>query len=359
MKIKFLIRDLKVEGVQVVTLRMAKLLVEKGHDVEVITLFDETLLPIDSVLKVTSLGVQPTNNKKKNNDLISLAFSKWYQASPSFDFLIASHSETIKLISKYNDKRLIPCIHNSDECSYLSRNSLKKYKYKFKLRRKLKNKHVFCVSESIKKFVTSCCGENVFSSIHTVYNPFDFACIQAKSMKPIPDCYVDNYIIFVGRIEKQKRLDRLVKAFSLIDDSQLKLIILGEGDLKPELENQVYQLGLQERVIFHDFVGNPYPWIRKARLLALTSDYEGLPTVLIESLSVGTPVVSVNCPSGPDEILTGDLSQYLVDSYDEKEIANKIKQVLANAKTPILESSYEAFSKQNVYHRLIAILNSL
>lgn len=358
MKIKFLIRDLKVEGVQVVTLRMAKLLVENGHDVEIITLFDDIQLPIDDSLSVTSLNVKNAGNSKNKNGRIEQAFFYWYHSSPSFDFLIASHGETIKLISKIKDSRCIPYIHNSDECSYRSRNIFKKYKYRFKLKRKLKNKHVFCVSDSIKSFIEKCCGERNLNSIHTIYNPFDFECIKERAQEKLPDECPENYIIFVGRLEHQKRLDRLVRAFSLLNDAEIKLVILGEGDLKADIENQVVELGLQQQVLFHDFVLNPYPWIRQARLLALTSDFEGLPTVLIEALAIGTPVVSVNCPSGPSEILKGELSKYLIDSYDEQVIANKMKQVLLMAEKKTSSSDCILFSKNNVYQSLSDTLNS-
>ncbi|MGV3002029.1 glycosyltransferase [Vibrio sp. E150_018] len=358
MKIKFLIRDLKTEGVQVVTLRMAKLLVDNGHDVEIITLFDDIQLPIDDSLSITSLSVKNAGRSKDKDLRIKQAFFNWYHSSPSFDFLIASHSETIKLISKFDDLRLIPYIHNSDECSYFSRNIFKKYKYRFKLKRKLKNKHVFCVSDSIKSFIEKCCGEKNFNSIHTIYNPFDFENIKEKSQEKITDECPENYIIFVGRLEHQKRLDRLVKAFSLLNDSEIKLVILGEGGLKTDIENQVAELGLQQQVLFYDFVSNPYPWIRQARLLALTSDFEGLPTVLIEALSIGTPVVSVNCPSGPNEILRGELSKYLIDSYDEQVIANKMRQVLLMEDKNTSSSDCILFSKNNVYQSLLDTLNS-
>ncbi|GLT13161.1 glycosyltransferase [Vibrio algivorus] len=359
MKIKFLIRDLKVEGVQVVTLRMAKLLVDHGHDVEVVTLFEDIQLPLDGTVPIYTLAIQKSDNSKEKNKLINQAFLNWYHSSPSFDFLIASHSETIKLISKFNDPRLISYIHNSDEYSYLSRNIFKQYKYRFKLKRKLKNKHVFCVSDRINQFVKKCCGEQNLRSIHTIYNPFDFDSIQKKSKESILEPCPDNYIIFVGRIEKQKRLDRLVNAFSLLNNSNMQLMILGEGDLKADIQRQVNKLGLQKQVFFHDFVENPYPWIRKARLLALTSDFEGLPTVLIEALSIGTPVVSVDCPSGPSEILTGELSKYLINSYDEQVIAHKIQQVLEDSKEQISESGYLPFSNQQVYQRLLSTFNSL
>ena len=78
------------------------------------------------------------------------------------------------------------------------------------------------------------------------------------------------------------------------------------------------------------FQQNPYNWVQHAKALVLSSDFEGLPTVLIEALAVGTPVVSTNCTFGPSEILTGELSKYLVPVQQSEALANAVKQVLAD-----------------------------
>jgi glycosyltransferase involved in cell wall biosynthesis len=77
------------------------------------------------------------------------------------------------------------------------------------------------------------------------------------------------------------------------------------------------------------FRQNPYPWIAGARLLVLSSDYEGFPMVLIEALACGTPVVSTDCPHGPGEILTGELARWLVPVGDSRALAERITAALA------------------------------
>jgi len=97
------------------------------------------------------------------------------------------------------------------------------------------------------------------------------------------------------------------------------------------------EYGIAERLVVPGFEQNPYNWIKHAQALVLSSDFEGLPTVLIEALAVGTPVVSTNCTFGPSEILTGELANYLVPVGNSEELAAKIKHVLANK--PSVESA--------------------
>jgi glycosyltransferase involved in cell wall biosynthesis len=87
-------------------------------------------------------------------------------------------------------------------------------------------------------------------------------------------------------------------------------------------------MGVSDRVILPRFKTNPYPWIKNAELLALSSDFEGLPTVLIEAIVCGTKVVSTNYPHGPNEILLDDLSQYLVTPEDAHQLAITINNAL-------------------------------
>ncbi|MGI3027241.1 glycosyltransferase, partial [Vibrio cholerae] len=87
----------------------------------------------------------------------------------------------------------------------------------------------------------------------------------------------------------------------------------------------------------------------------LTSDHEGLPTVIIEALILGTVALSLTCPSGPDEILTGELSKYLIHSYDEHVIAEHIDALLEVKSIPDLSVGYEKFTAEQVYQSFMAI----
>jgi len=117
---------------------------------------------------------------------------------------------------------------------------------------------------------------------------------------PLP---AGRYILGVGRLEPQKRWDRLIDALARIDDSAVQLLILGEGSLRAPLEAQVAKLGLSGRVSMPGHAGDPLPALAGAAVAVLTSDYEGVPGVLREALSVGTPVVSTESSVAVREIV--------------------------------------------------------
>lgn len=114
------------------------------------------------------------------------------------------------------------------------------------------------------------------------------------------------YMIGVGRLEPQKRWDRLLAALPRLADREIKLLLLGEGGARAALEAQVAALGLGDRVSMPGHAGDPLPALRGAALAVLTSDYEGVPGVLREALSVGTPVVTTESSVAVREIVTSD-----------------------------------------------------
>jgi glycosyltransferase involved in cell wall biosynthesis len=123
----------------------------------------------------------------------------------------------------------------------------------------------------------------------------------------------------------QKRHDLLLEAWREANPG-MRLVLLTRPDER--LHALIARLGLQGQVLLPGFQVNPYPWMRAARLLVLSSDHEGLPNVLIESLACGTPVVSTDCPSGPREILTGPLARFLVPVGDARRLAAAISDAL-------------------------------
>jgi glycosyltransferase involved in cell wall biosynthesis len=124
------------------------------------------------------------------------------------------------------------------------------------------------------------------------------------------------YLIGVGRLEPQKRWDRLLAALPRLADRQVKLLLLGEGSARAALEAQVAALGLGERVTMPGHAGDPLPALRGAAVAVLTSDYEGVPGVLREALSVGTPVVSTESSVAVREIVHSPALGTVIDRED-------------------------------------------
>lgn len=154
------------------------------------------------------------------------------------------------------------------------------------------------------------------------------------------------FCVYVGRLNmRQKRLDRLLKAFQASAVAQ-RLVLIGDGD-HAAVEQEIEALSLQESVIKLGPRDNPYPYMHRASALLLASDYEGLPNVLLEALACGTPVVSTDCLSGPRDILTGRLAQGLVPLDDIDGFARAIRSSI-EAPPAIPSEAVEAYTPEAV-----------
>ena len=111
-------------------------------------------------------------------------------------------------------------------------------------------------------------------------------------------------ILGAGRLAPQKDFPTLIEAFRHVSEKRTcRLVILGEGKLRTQLEGQVRALGLENSVSLPGWVENPYAFMSRAALFVLSSRHEGFPGALIEALACGCPAVSTDCPAGPSEIL--------------------------------------------------------
>ena len=130
-------------------------------------------------------------------------------------------------------------------------------------------------------------------------------------------------IVSVGRISRQKNFPLLIQAFaSLAQKSNAKLIIVGGGKKRERLVQLVARLGLQDRVDLVGFTENPYNFLQHAAFSVLASRWEGSPNALIESLSLGVPVVATDCPSGPAEIIQHGENGFLVPVGAKEQLAD-------------------------------------
>ena len=169
----------------------------------------------------------------------------------------------------------------------------------------------------------------------------------------------DDFIVCVARFAKNKRHDLLIKAYASSNIEQ-KLLLFGTTD-KPSdeenlknLKNMIHALNLEDKVIFKGFVENPYPWIKKAKALILSSNHEALSSVLIESLILNTQVVSTNCPTGPSEILEGDLSQFLSPVDDAVKLASNIKKAI-DCPIEITNKYYDKFNGKEIAKQYLSL----
>ncbi len=139
----------------------------------------------------------------------------------------------------------------------------------------------------------------------------------------------DAVILAAGRLARPKDYPTLLRAFAQVARQRhVRLIILGEGEERRTLEQLASDLAVANRVAMPGFVANPYPWMKQARLVVLSSQWEGLPNVIVEALACGTPVVSTDCPSGPRDILSGGEYGRLVPVGDVEALAAAMDEAL-------------------------------
>ncbi|RDI95089.1 glycosyltransferase [Meiothermus sp. QL-1] len=164
-------------------------------------------------------------------------------------------------------------------------------------------------------------------------------------------------LLGVGRLTRQKNFPNLVRAFAEVHQRRpARLLILGEGEERAALEGLVRSLGLEGAVALPGFVQNPYPYMKRAAVFVLSSDWEGLPTVLIEALALGTPVVATDCPSGPREILQNGRFGRLVPVGDAQALAGALEATLLEPRPSIPEEAYRPYTQAEVVAQYLRLL---
>lgn len=381
-----------------VILNLAETLVELGHTVEIIiernkvayelpegvvvrrlTAFGlKSVSSIPSASKVVEKNLKSVENKlKPKNRIMSVAF-KWFKyilslilQYPIKWFVIKRYLSRYKpdLIASHNmyqdyehyfyyksHPNFYLVIHNSPKEVFCERLSLRLLPMSFYLN----GVKTVSVSEDASIELGSLFGDSLGERF-TIYNPFDFEMIRAKSDSDVLDHELpEKYFISVAALATRKRLDRLINAIAILNDD-VHLVLLGEGGELSNLKKIAGKLGVTDRVHFKGFCANPFPFIKRSKALVMSSDSEGLPTVLIESLITGVPVISTDCPTGPREILKDELSAYLVNMGSEDEIvsdlANRMAMVLKEDST-ISEKNLMRFSKEDVVNKWELLANN-
>lgn len=140
-------------------------------------------------------------------------------------------------------------------------------------------------------------------------------------------------IIAVGRLQRQKGFDLAIEAMARIADARpdWRLIILGEGPLRGDLEALRDRLGLADRVLLPGRVPDPGPWLARADIFVMSSRSEGFPNALCEAMAAGLAVVSTDCPSGPSDIITPGQNGLLVPPEDIEALATTLAELTGSA----------------------------
>lgn len=247
-----------------------------------------------------------------------------------YDLIFSHLHKTDRIVScckTLPSEKLWFCIHGILSTSYLGhRRGLDRWVKKRKIAKVYQNANIVTVSKAVAEDLTQ---ELAITPrrLAVINNPFDIDAILAQAAEhTVP--YGEQYVVHVGRFHPHKRHDRLLEAFAQ-SGIPAKLVLAGAGDEQQinAVKHQAQKLGIAHRVIFAGFQANPYPLIRHAKILILSSDSEGFGNVLVEALICGTPVVSTRCPGGPAEILERAGMGHALAELSSQSLAEKIARV--------------------------------
>jgi glycosyltransferase involved in cell wall biosynthesis len=193
---------------------------------------------------------------------------------------------------------------------------------------------IVAVSQGVARSLTDLTGISS-SHIQVIYNPLIPEDLDGLRTAPCSHPWLPSnkipVILAVGRLEKQKDYPTLIQAAAIINKRQeIHLLILGEGSERPFLEALVTQSDIQAIVDMPGYVDNVYAYMNRSSVFVLSSAWEGFPSVLVEAMACEIPVVSTDCPSGPDEILEGGRYGRLVPAGNPDAMAEAIEAALKN-----------------------------
>lgn len=235
---------------------------------------------------------------------------------------------------------------------------------------------VLAVSDGAARSAEQFYGLTV-GSVRTQYNGVDVDAVRAGADKPIDSSWWNASaadgkslvrIVSAGRLNHEKGFHLLIDAVRRLQrestDVEYRLALLGEGDHRLQLQEQIEAAGLVDQVSLTGFQDDAAAWYRSADVFVLSSLVEGMPNVLLEAMACGTPVVSSRCPHGPQEILQEDQCGLLCETDSAAALADGIARTLQDPQAATDRAARardcveSTFSQQAAIRRLEDILES-
>lgn len=365
--ISLVVADLDDGGIQTVNLKLAKALQAMGHQIELVLCNKEGvhLSSVPSGVKISGLSRASTCKaqvmafmaaKESFRELLRPillartpptmlrylpALTQHFRRnSPDLIISSATHLNLTTTLAKRLSK--ISSIHLAVEHNTYSRVAHRasarnrwRWRYLIPLLERVyaHTDRVVAVSDGVANDLSALMNLEG-GKIVTIYNPVIGEEFEFKREERIDHPWLTQnnlpVIVSMGRFnDEHKNFSLLIRAFKLLRVARAaKLIIIGEGKDRPFYEMLVEELDLSEDVQFPGFISNPLPYLKHSSCFVLSSTHEGLPTVLIEALACGCPVVSTDCPSGPREILDHGRYGRLVPLNSDRALAAAIADTL-------------------------------
>ena len=224
----------------------------------------------------------------------------------------------------------------------LSGEKVEKYKKQYK-----KYDKILTICDTMRDEFVEILGMDK-TKVELVYNPINLEIIRKKAENVNPEYgnYLkEDYFLQVSRLTQQKQPEHLVDIYYKLKQRGIKekLYFIGNGEKVKLIKQKIKEYNLEDDIILLGQIENPYPFFKNAKLFLHTAKYEGLPTVLLESLVFGTPVVAYDCPTGPKDIL-GKNSEYgeLIPLNDKDTFVKRVYELIDN------NEKYENYKKMSL-----------
>jgi glycosyltransferase involved in cell wall biosynthesis len=333
--IGMIIDGLSGGGAERVVVTLAGAMADRGHHVTLVSLRPEQDYLLPDNVEYLLVKDQYSGPLRRQSEILRRArtlnrvLQKRFGDRP-FDLALSNLPKTDRIVAATPClAHAWFCLHGAVASTQLARKSGIKYWMKQRqLVRTYQGRRIVSVSSGLAQDLIELTSAQP-ACVKVIPNPFDFELIARLAAAPCP-LDGEDFVVHMGRFHEIKRHDRLFAAF-LQSGYQGKLVLVGSGNAAEQdrLHRLARQMGISDRVHFAGFVSNPFPYLRAAKALVLSSDSEGFGNVLVEALACGTSVISTRCPYGPEEILTGELARGLCD-LNENALAETIRSVLDN-----------------------------
>ncbi len=196
-----------------------------------------------------------------------------------------------------------------------------------------------------------------YKSLHKIYNPIDRKSIEEKSLAYAPEMN-EEYIVSVGRVTPNKNISFLLESYHLARTQYAfdkALVIVGDGHDMSTIKAKIEELGLEKDVFLLGLLENPYPWIKKAKLLTSTSFAEGFGMVILEALVLQTPVLSTQSRGGVKDIMVDELRNNMV-VFDAELFAQKMVMLANDAHRAFNFDKYVTpFEAKNITQKYLSL----
>jgi glycosyltransferase involved in cell wall biosynthesis len=365
-RVAFYIPALRVGGAQRVTITIAAGLAERGYDVDLVVSYREGEL-LDEVPDTVRVIDLETSKVPAIGILASVPRLRSYleTVEPSVLFAAMTYANVVAILamlSATTATRVLATEHNTfgmdTDLKPRVTYALARVLYRFA-------DGVIAVSEGVAESVVTAARVDR-RDVTVLYNPVPVSAVREESSEPIDDPWLTSpeleTIVSVGRLEAPKDPETLLRAFARLNRARpdTRLLLVGQGPKREELSALADALGLGDVVSVPGYVENAYAYMGHASVFVLSSRYEGLPTVLIEALACGCPVVATDCPSGPREILSDGEYGTLVPVRNAAALSDAIRSTLETPTDPgKLTRRARGFSVETIVDRYEGVIEQL